>query len=275
MKVEEIDGKKIIYMEDEERLTIKRLNKPEDKTIDLYCLNDKIYLRASRSLIGRYDFIHDYVSKKEDIMKSCDTWLEPVNELQDVFKNISDASDEENRKYIMQLEFYDFQSHTEGHEGRRLVMYYKYGNGKEADYYTDYYEGPELKIDYKNEDVFKYLFARVLVNFFENNFKDFKVKINKLPCSIWSLIKEVEGNSVEEIVIWPVDEKVEDYEEIVKSIVNLHNDGLGYDKLIEELESKIHDQIIEMNSLQESIHTTNQNCNRFYDRYRDEIKKTR
>ena len=173
---------------------------------------------------------------KLDIFEKCDKWFETFTKVHDMFRELALSDRCKRRNINMKVNVSVYVNVKKDNDMGKCI-------DLDLKLYRDVIqEGPSLEIPSENEDVFKYMLARVLEYYLIKNYGDKEVE---LP-DIWSFSLESADN-VEYEEVYPIEfsmgilKELPEYRELIKKIIYKYNLGLPIKPMIEELKSKITD----------------------------------
>ena len=224
-----------------------RIQKKNDKKYIILDENESVSLIATgkrqttaasvNNYEGRIEVVPDPKSldviKNESVIEKCDRWFETFTKVHDMFRDLALTDRCKKRDINMQVGVSSYVYVNAKGTGKCIDIDLK----RRGDMIQ---EGPFLEIPTENEDVFKYMFARVLEYYLTKNYGDTEIV---LP-DIWSY-RLTSGDQVEYEEVFPAEfnmsilRELPEYRELIKKIIYKYNLGLPLKPLIEELRSKI------------------------------------
>lgn len=246
MKLEKIDGKQYIILEDNEKVCLTTAEKKGENSILVEKDKNKLNIFGNGDLVnsiygeGMLERVYiPPVVSSEDIINKCDKWIEMFKKVHDVFKKLVLSEKYRKQKIVMELSFTKFFTFTDSRKGNSINLDLKrYGDIIQ--------EGVTISIDEINSDIYAYLMANVISYYISKNYKDTIIDYSDLSWN-YILFSNIKTPKFE---IDPIISSLStlydspNYSRIIKSILGSHNLGIPTDQIISNLRNKISSQQI-------------------------------
>jgi hypothetical protein len=225
MRIQKKNDKKYIILDENESVSLIAKGKRQTNGMNVTNIDGRMDVKADPKSLD--------VIKNESVIEKCDRWFETFTKVHDMFRDLALTDRCKKRNINMQVGVSSYAYLNAKGTGKCIDIDLK----RRGDMIQ---EGPFLEIPTENEDVFKYMFARVLEYYLTKNYGDTEIV---LP-DIWSY-RLTSGDQVEYEEVFPAEfnmsilRELPDYRELIKKIVYKYNLGLPIKPLIEELRNKI------------------------------------
>jgi hypothetical protein len=225
MRIQKKNDKKYIILDENESVSLIAKGKRQTNGMNVTNIDGRMDVKADPKSLD--------VIKNESVIEKCDRWFETFTKVHDMFRDLALTDRCKKRNINMQVGVSSYAYLNAKGTGKCIDIDLK----RHGDMIQ---EGPFLEIPTENEDVFKYMFARVLEYYLTKNYGDTEIV---LP-DIWSY-RLTSGDQVEYEEVFPAEfnmsilRELPDYRELIKKIVYKYNLGLPIKPLIEELRNKI------------------------------------
>ncbi len=247
MKFKNIDGEVYVVLEPNDKLKVTTEPAFKDsKSVDIECQGGLLNISFNPSSIdtiggnGKLErVVIPSILSTDEIIKQCDQWLEMFKEVHDKFRELVLTKMYRDQMITMTLSFCKFFSALDKNvKGRKIDLDLKH-------YGTKIKEGMTILVDEENEEVYKYLLARVLeyyllVNCSETVIDNTDVNWNRTLYSDDD--KKTADFNIPIICKLRVLYESMGYEELITSIITSHNLNQSLEQIIDNLKQRIYNQ---------------------------------
>lgn len=244
MKFKKIGKVQYITLEENDEICITTPDKLEEEQVKITSTEEGLDISGDSSIVssirgdGMLEKVYlPPVVSSEEILKKCDIWLDMFRQVHDTFKKLVLTNEYRKQHVVMELSFSAFMGPN--------------GSGKTIDLDLKHYdtiikEGVTISIDETNDDVYLYLAANVLEYYVSQNLGNQKINLMDFDGTLYSNEKHEEETTFPmfaniSLLIRPF---VNEYYNIVTSIISNHNIGESSDQLIANLRNRVSNQQI-------------------------------
>ncbi len=171
---------------------------------------------------------------KEELLNKCDRWFEAFTKVHDMFRNLALSDRCKQMRINMDLAVSAYVNVKRDNDTGKCIDIdlKRYGEMIQ--------EGPSLEIPSENEDIFKYMLARVLEYYLVKNYGNTPVDIS----DDWNyLLRSPDHVEYEEVFPlkfhMSIIREMPEYDQLVKGIIYKFNLGLPIKPVIEDLKNRI------------------------------------
>lgn len=245
MKFGKVDGVQYIILEENDKICVTTPSELEKAQVVIEEKDKGLEISGSSSIVNSIRgegmlekvYIPPVVSSKE-IIEKCDKWLEMFEQVHNRFKKLVLSDEYRKQQVSMELSFTDFFSFDDSSvKGKSIHLDLR-------QYNTVLKEGVTISIDEANEDVYRYLVARVLNYYVAQNFDRTDISLMDFNGVLSSNVKHERGTPAPIMALLGALTDSSEYYRMVASIIGNHNIGESSEQLIANLRSRISNQQI-------------------------------